>query len=70
MLARQEAEIRKAYEEHGSGRGALKFIVAALQWRWSRSQVSGHLRRLGLKIRRKKSAAAQQVHRFAHVPSI
>ncbi len=51
--------MRRAHEEHGSGRGALKFMAAALQWRWSRSQLSTHLRRLGLKIRRRKDAPPQ-----------
>lgn len=53
----QTAALRAAHEKYGKGRGALAVIASEMEWRFTKGQLSRHLRNLGLTIPKTKGAS-------------
>lgn len=51
----QEARLRELYEEYGGKRGSLLLITERMPGAFTKSQISTHLRRLGLRKRKASS---------------
>ena len=55
----QEKTLRAAYEEHKEEAHLLEKVSTALQYRFKRSQITRHLKKLGLPVPKRRRAGSQ-----------